>query len=91
MVLSEKIPERPCLCEQQIFEFSGKVVPLLFWIFTGITVWKGLMILLKNIFSLLNSNTETTCASHELPILQSYELPETHFHAENKTENKTNK
>ncbi len=40
MVLFRK---RCYLCEQHIFEFTGKVVPVILWQFTGITVWKGLV------------------------------------------------
>ncbi len=35
---SGKKMERCYLCEQHIFEFTGKVVPVILWQFTGITV-----------------------------------------------------
>ncbi len=35
---SGKKTERCYLCEQHIFEFTGKVVPVILWQFTGITV-----------------------------------------------------
>ncbi len=40
---SGKKTERCYLCEQHIFEFTGKVVLVILWQFTGITVWKGLL------------------------------------------------
>ncbi len=37
----EKKTKRRCLCEQRIFEFTGKVVPVILWQFTGIYCVKG--------------------------------------------------
>ncbi len=34
--------EHRCQCEQHIFEFTGKVAPVILQQFTGITVWKWL-------------------------------------------------